>query len=153
MLRKCYMHHGFENIHYRVVSIMIIKLSSTIIPYWHLDAFSHISKFFLMPVLKMRQIRRKILVEWVLPNRNVIYIVSLIVTFKIPNTLHASRFQQTFSNELWACRLQNFDPPCNAYLHLETLTLNLQLLPNASFENQAVFSGKIFWSEFYPRDV
>ncbi len=97
-----------------------------------------------MPVLKMTQIRRKILVERVLPNRNVIYIVSLTVTFQFRNTLHASRFQLTFSNELITCRLQNFHPQYMEHLYLETLTLNLQLFPNASFKKSGCFLREKF---------
>ncbi len=148
------MHHGFDK--FSLQSRQHKDYRTFIHHKSHIDTLKHFlifRKFSLMPVLKMNQNSQKKLLERVPPKRYVFYTDSLTVIFCVPNTLHVSRIRQIFTTELLACGLPNFHPPYKAYLHRESIHLSSHCFPNASFENQADFSGKISWSDFSPREM
>ncbi len=84
--------------------------------------------------------------------RRVIFMDSLTVKFRVPNTLHASRMREIFTTELLASGLQHFHPPYKAYWHFEEFSQISQVSFNASFENEAELAEKCSWRQFYPKD-
>ncbi len=147
------MHNALYKYSPQILFHVVLRTSITIKGILTLKNFLWFCRDFQMPVLKMRQISQKNLLERVLHKRHVFYIDSLTVIFCVPNTLHVSRIWQIFTSELVTCGLPIFHPPYKSYLHLETFTLCSQLWPNSSFESQGVFKGKKYWSMFYSIDM